>query len=148
VNREDVVLRQIAELEELEAQLNNRYELDVSTKNQPLCPVCRGEWHGLKSTFCPGAFATKAEITDYHQYRSSKAPTHIWIGRSFSEVRKMVDQVGAISMVGSDHSVSLGYVQQITQDFSVLLIAGNPLAAMKLVPFTTVRGDDLYLPAF
>ena len=35
------------------------------------CPICSGHWHGLDNKFCPGAFATPAQVEKRFRERVS-----------------------------------------------------------------------------
>lgn len=157
MNREDVVLRQIAQLEELEQQLNARAELDVNTKNQPACPVCLGEWHGLDNGWCPGAWATAEQKQAYAELAKDKRPTHIWLGgRSFTELARMSHQASAVSAESPREGTSYSWTHTVAGSSAVILTIsrGGVLlwSGYSLNPWNgfhenVVTADDLYASA-
>lgn len=154
VNHEDVVLRQIAELEELEALEANRHELDVNTKNQPVCPTCLGDWHGLENGFCPGAWATKEQKLAFEEHHAAMGAQHFWVGRSFAERVRMSQQAGAVVAESPREGTSFSWTHQVTASSALLVAVHHPNGALLWSGYSmngwnsdvwnAVQGSDLY----
>lgn len=60
------------------------------------CPVCKGQWHGLKTPVCPGAWATEEQKVLFRKEAERRATRHSfaaimwdWYVRRLEELKRV-----------------------------------------------------------